>query len=218
MVTVSGQAGRRHASATWRVPRGRGATSGVLLVLLGIWGGLIPFLGPQFHYAYSPNTSWTMTWGRLWLEVLPSAAAVIGGFILLSSTSRLAGLWAGWLASLGGAWFVVGPSLSQLWSGGQPQSGSPVATDIVGSTVEAIGFFYGVGAVMLFLGALALGRHSVIGIKEATAATAAATTTATTMPPEAPMATDRPDRSDQPTMHQPPVSERVERRDPETGA
>ena len=29
-----------------RVPRSRGALSGVLLVLLGLWGGLIAFVGP----------------------------------------------------------------------------------------------------------------------------------------------------------------------------
>jgi hypothetical protein len=156
----------------------------VLLVLLGIWGGLIPFLGPQFGYAYTPNATWTMTWGRLWLEVLPSAAAVLGGLILLSSTSRLAGLWAGWLAAVAGAWFVVGPSISQLWGGGAPQAGTPVATDVVGSTVEAIGFFYGLGAVMLFLGALALGRHSVIGVREADAA--AATSAPASAPVEEP--------------------------------
>jgi hypothetical protein len=37
-----------------RIPRSRGALSGVLLILLGAWGGLIPFIGPYFHYAYTP--------------------------------------------------------------------------------------------------------------------------------------------------------------------
>jgi hypothetical protein len=38
-----------------RVPRSRGALNGALLVLLGIWGGLIAFVGPYFHYAYTPD-------------------------------------------------------------------------------------------------------------------------------------------------------------------
>ena len=29
--------------------RSRGAASGFLLVLLGAWGALIPFVGPYFH-------------------------------------------------------------------------------------------------------------------------------------------------------------------------
>ena len=62
-------------SGTMRVVRSRGALSGFLLLLLGIWGALIPFVGPYFHYAYTPERrrgSWTS--GRFWLEVLPGVA------------------------------------------------------------------------------------------------------------------------------------------------
>jgi hypothetical protein len=38
-----------------RVRRSRGVLSGLLLVLLGIWGALIPFIGPYFHYAFTPD-------------------------------------------------------------------------------------------------------------------------------------------------------------------
>ena len=51
-------------SGTMRVVRSRGALSGFLLLLLGIWGALIPFVGPYFHYAYSPDSAWTWTAGR----------------------------------------------------------------------------------------------------------------------------------------------------------
>ena len=44
-----------------RVPRSRGALNGGLLVLLGIWGGLIAFVGPYFHYAYTPDKAFTYT-------------------------------------------------------------------------------------------------------------------------------------------------------------
>jgi hypothetical protein len=173
MVTASGQ---RTTTAVWRVPRTRGATSGTLLVLLGIWGGLIPFIGPHFNYAYTPATTWTMTSGRLWLEVLPAAATVLGGLILLASTSRVVSVWAGWLAALGGAWFIVGPTLSSLWSGGQLQLGVPSAGNPVGNAVIAIGFFYGLGAVILFLAAVALGRLTVVGVRDHKAALAAEST------------------------------------------
>ena len=56
-----------------RIPRSRGALSGVLLILLGAWGGLIPFIGPYFHYAYTPPSAWSYTPGRFWLEILPAA-------------------------------------------------------------------------------------------------------------------------------------------------
>jgi len=38
--------------------------TGLLLVLLGAWGGLIAFIGPYFHYAYTPDSAWTYTSGR----------------------------------------------------------------------------------------------------------------------------------------------------------
>ena len=71
-----------------RVPRSRGALNGVRLVLLGIWGGLIAFVGPYFHYAYTPDKAFTYTAGRLWLEILPAASAVLGGLILGLTASR----------------------------------------------------------------------------------------------------------------------------------
>ena len=70
-----------------RVPRSRGALNGVLLVLLGLWGGLIAFVGPYFHYAYTPDQGFTYTTGRLWLEILPAAGTVVGGLILGGTAS-----------------------------------------------------------------------------------------------------------------------------------
>jgi hypothetical protein len=166
MVTVSGgRIGSGRSLAVWRVPRTRGAASGVLLVLLGAWGALVPFIGPHFGYAYTPNQAWTMTAGRLWLEVVPGAVAVLGGLILIGSTNRALGLWAGWLTAVVGAWFAVGPVISRLW-GGQPQPGTPVGGSTVTSVVEEIGFFTGLGVVIVFLAATALGRFSVVGVKE----------------------------------------------------
>ena len=71
-----------------QVRRSRGVLSGILLALLGIWGGLIPFIGPYFHYAYTPDKAWTYNTGRLWLEILPGAAVFIGGILLMIATGR----------------------------------------------------------------------------------------------------------------------------------
>jgi hypothetical protein len=73
----------------------------------------------------------------------------------------MVGLASGWLAAAGGAWFIVGPTLSMLWSGGTTQAGTPAAATTLGRAVQEIGFFYGLGAVILFLAALAIGRFSV---------------------------------------------------------
>jgi hypothetical protein len=147
--------------------------SGFLVLLLGAWGALVPFIGPHFGYAYTPDSTWTMTMGRLWLEVVPGAVAVLGGLILMVSASRAVGLWAGWLTALAGGWFAVGPIVSRLWTAdGQPATGTPVGTGTVQTVVEQIGFFTGLGVVIVFLAATAIGRFSVVGIRETNAALA----------------------------------------------
>src|SRR5690242_19417221 len=90
------------------MPRSRGAASGLLIVLLGVWGGLVPFVGPSFGYSFTPDVSWDWTTGRLLLEVLPAAATVLGGLSMMGTASRVSGWFGGWLAAAGGAWFVIG--------------------------------------------------------------------------------------------------------------
>src|SRR5882757_6555872 len=114
-------------TGTLQVPRSRGALSGILLTLLGLWGGLIPFVGPYADFAYTPDSPWASTSGRWWLEVLPAAATVLGGLILLSSANRVIAMFGAWVAALGGAWFVVGGTVSTLWTANHVNAaGAPV--------------------------------------------------------------------------------------------
>jgi hypothetical protein len=141
------------------------ALSGVLLILLGAWGGLIPFIGPYFHYAYTPSSAWSYTSGRLWLEILPAAGAVAGGLILLASASRPAALLGAWLAAISGAWFAVGGLIGPIWRGHEVSAGTPVGGAIIRS-LEQIGFFTGLGLAVAFVAAVALGRLTVIAVKD----------------------------------------------------
>jgi hypothetical protein len=151
-----------------RVPRSRGALSGVLLVLLGLWGGLIPFVGPYFHFAYTPGTAWTYTAGRLWLEILPAAGTVLGGLILLQSRVRPVAMFGAWLAAASGAWFAVGRSLSPLWnSGGTVALGTPIGSTALIRTLVEVSYFTGLGVLIVFLAAFSIGRLSVIGVRDA---------------------------------------------------
>jgi len=147
-----------------QIPPSRGAVSGFLLILLGAWGALIPFIGPYFNFAYTPDQEWTWTAARGWLEVLPGAATAAGGLLLLASGNRAIAIFGGWLAVLGGAWFVVGRTFAALGSIGDP--GTPVAsTDTMRAWLE-VAYFVGLGAVIVFLGALALGRLSVRSLRD----------------------------------------------------
>jgi hypothetical protein len=149
-----------------RIPRTRGVLSGLLLVLLGAWGGLIPFIGPYFHYAYGADRTWQYSTGRLWLEILPGAVTVLGGLIVLGSARRPAALFGAFAAALAGGWFIAGNLVSTLWNGGVPQAGVPFGTNITRLALEELGFFTGVGALIVFFAAVALGRFLVVGVKE----------------------------------------------------
>lgn len=148
-----------------KVARSRGALSGLLLVLLGIWGGLVPMVGPYLHYAYTPDKAWTINSGRAWLEFAPAAATFVGGLLLLASKFRPLALIGAGLAALSGAWFVVGGTVARFWTHTPPSPGTPVGGAIA-RTAEQIGFFTGLGAVIICVAAVAIGRMSLISARD----------------------------------------------------
>ncbi len=128
-----------------RIPRSRGAASGLLLILLGAWGALIPFTGPYFHYAYTPDKAWVYSTGRLWLEIVPGAATALGGLLVLASARRPLAMFGAFVAALGGAWFVVGNLVRSLWNSSIPGAGVPVGSSVSRLVLEELGFFIGLG-------------------------------------------------------------------------
>ena len=140
--------------------RSRGAMSGFLLILLGAWGALIPFVGPYFDFAFSPDRAWAWTNARGWLEVLPGAVAVVGGLLLLVSRNRATAM----LGAIAGAWFVVGRAAAGLVGIGD--AGAPVATTEAKSVALELAYFYGLGALVVFVAAAAVGRISVRSVRD----------------------------------------------------
>jgi hypothetical protein len=147
-----------------RISRTRGAASGFLLILLGAWGALIPFVGPNFGFAYTPDQEWTWTAARGWLEVLPGAATAVGGVLLLTSRNRAAAMLGGWLTVVAGGWFVVGRALAGPLGLGDP--GAPVAITDTRRVLLELAYFSGLGAAIVFVGGLALGRLSVRSVRD----------------------------------------------------
>ena len=150
---------REHVRTGGRLamPRSRGAASGFLLILLGIWGAMAPFIGPRLDFAFSPDAGWSAARG--WLEVAPGIATIIGGSLLLVSRNRATAMLGGWLTVVAGAWFVVGRAVAGplgLGDVGAPQA----PTDGQRLWLE-LSYFHGLGALIVFLGALALGRLSI---------------------------------------------------------
>jgi hypothetical protein len=116
-------------------------------------------VGPYFDYSFGVNSTWHYTTDRLLLCILPGAAALAGGVLMVKAASRAAGAFGGWLAVLAGAWFVIGPVLSRTWEHG----GGPIGAPLFGNTrqaAELIGYFYGLGALIIALAAFAVGRFA----------------------------------------------------------
>ena len=189
-------------AAMMRVPRTRGVGSGVLLILLGAWGALIPFVGPYFHFAYTPDAAWTWTWGRFFLEIVPGVVTALGGLILLISAFRPVAMFGAALAAAGGAWFAVGHLLGPVWSGsttlGSP-GGIPAALNPgtpaggpLHMVAENLAFFTALGVVIVFFAAVALGRLAVIGARDAQLAS----DEATLAEPRRPESADKPETED----------------------
>jgi hypothetical protein len=174
-----------------RIPRRRGGLCGLLLIVLGAWGALIPFIGPYFNFAYSPDKAWAYTSGRLYLSILPGAAAVLGGLLVLGTRSRTAGMFGGLLAAVGGAWFIVGAGVvATVLKQSSITTGSPLirAGSGIGSVatyvfLEELGFFVGIGVLTIFFGALAMGRFSMLSARDAANVTGDQTYSATSGQP-----------------------------------
>jgi hypothetical protein len=141
------------------MPRSRGAVSGFLLVILGAWGALVPFVGPHFNFAYTPDQDWVWSIARGWLEVLPGTATVVGGLLLIVARSRFSAMSGAWLAALAGAWFVVGCQLAPLVGIGS--AGDPIAATQRKQVLLQISYFSGLGVLIAFVAGVALARTAV---------------------------------------------------------
>jgi hypothetical protein len=133
--------------------------TGLLLMLLGAWGAIVPFIGHYWGYGFSPYDTWHWTAARWWLEVLPGIGAFVAGFLISVTANRMTAVLAGWLGMASGAWFVLGTTFNSMWSAGNIGVPDGNQTLVVW---EHVGMFAGLGVVIVALSAFALGRFSVI--------------------------------------------------------
>ena len=147
--------------------------AGLVILVAGIWGGLIPFVGPYWHWTLGPDHAWTWSNARLYLDVLPGIAAALGGLILLGAGPRLGGRFGALLALAGGVWFAVGPDVSRLWHAGGAQGAAHGRS--LARTLEYVTFHTGLGvlitsfAAFALPGALAGRRRRAVAAEEAAA-------------------------------------------------
>jgi len=131
---------------------------GVLLVALGAWGAVVPFVGPEFGYPFSAGSdigSWEWSATTWQLSLLPGFGAAYGGLILLGllGSVRVAPALGALIALASGAWFVLGSEFSRLWTT-TPPDGTGSHWMVIATNA---GYHEGLGLAIAALSAFALG-------------------------------------------------------------
>ena len=146
--------------------------AGLVATLLGIWGGIIPFIGPSFAYSADGSTAWNMTSAHLWLAVIPGAIAFACGLLIsvevprsVAGAGRGVSMLGGVGALLSGAWFVIG---AVAWPVVTSASHYYLPATPLRELGYQVGYGLGPGILIILAGAFALGwavRHQTWGAK-----------------------------------------------------
>jgi hypothetical protein len=132
---------------------------GTLTVLVGAWGGIVPFVGPIFGFSADASSSWYWNLSHALLWLVPGAVAVVCGLSMLGHVPRaLAGLGrpgtvaAGFIVALCGAWFVIGPSAWQVLEHSSVYTGATPLRELA----FHIGYSFGPGLLLAVFGGFAM--------------------------------------------------------------
>lgn len=134
---------------------------GLLVILLGAWGGIVPFVGPIFGYRSTHSGSFAWTAPHVLLYLIPGAVAMFFGLVLLgaamerrarfSVSKELAAL----VIMACGSWFVLGPAVWPIFSSSAVFGST---TGALARFVNFLGYNLGPGLLLAAFGAMALVR------------------------------------------------------------
>ena len=128
---------------------------GLMIVLLGAWGGIVPYIGPKFDYP-SGVSAWHWTSTAWQLNLTAGGLAVFGGLILMGTVMRAQGALGAFCSICAGAWFIVGPVFASVWRG-HTELGALAHGSRWMQAWLPLGYHYGTGLLIATFGALALG-------------------------------------------------------------
>lgn len=126
---------------------------GLLLIVLGAWGGIVAYVGPRIGFRMDGASAWAWTTSRWELHAAPGAAVVVGGLLLLAAAPRVIARFGAMLALLGGMWLVVGPLFASMWLGSGAET--QLASSTLSQAARPLGFHYGTGLLIVAAAAYA---------------------------------------------------------------
>lgn len=138
------------------------------IILVGAWGGIVPYVGPLFGFSGNGGPAWQWTESHALLSLLPGAVAVVAGLVILGAAAPRTGegkarfslSFLGTLTAACGGWFAVG---SFAWLVLRPGAGAYFATSPAYTTLmHELGYAVGPGLVLALFGGIVLGwavRH-----------------------------------------------------------
>ncbi|MBO0714828.1 MAG: hypothetical protein J2O39_05355 [Acidimicrobiales bacterium] len=139
---------------------------GLLIVLLGGWGGIIPYVGPRFGYRASGSASFHWTTVHTVLYLVPGAVAVAWGLVILVTLAARGGRGlpiVKAIAAVGviacGAWFVLGPEVWPIFSNAVVFAPAKPLVRFV----NEVGYNLGPGLLLTILGTVVLARPGTDG-------------------------------------------------------
>ena len=141
----------------WARPVGAGGV-GLWTLLLGAWAGISVFVGPLFDFRPTSSSAWDWTMQNWLLHLVPGAAAVFAGLLMLGTIgARGAGRrgalgLASILTMAAGAWLVIGPAAYQWFQSAAPFA---MASSARNGFVNQLGANLGPGVLLAILGGMA---------------------------------------------------------------
>lgn len=159
---------------------------GLVTLLVGAWGAIVPYVGPLFGFDADGTPAWHWSLAHALLGLVPGGVAVVAGILLLGLVGRASagrgrvdvGL-LGFVVALCGAWFIIGEFAWPVLHG----TGYFVGAAPLHYLLEQLAFAIGTGTVLAVCGAFAMGwavrhhRRSVLVRDERTVGTATPATT-----------------------------------------
>ena len=136
--------------------------AGAVALVLGLWGALVPLIGPSFGYRMGSAQAQIWSESTVTLHLVPGVAAVLGALLIMRGRRAIQTLGA-LLATAGGIWFVIAPSMRPLWSDPGMSGMSGMSGSAMSTALSALGYHYGIGALVTVAAAYALGALAARG-------------------------------------------------------